>query len=98
MQSGCGDEEYLRLLHSNLQVGVGLGSTEGGRRAHSLTLSLQAALEEFEADLMIYNAGTDVLEGDPLGRMKVSPSRLWMQWGFGLRARQAVVDTGCEEW
>ena len=96
MQSGCGDEEYLRLLHSNLQVGGAAGRL-GGEKAGSLsTLSSQAALGEFEADLIIYNAGTDVLEGDALGRMRVSPLWLPLQGGGGLRGRVVGVDTGRE--
>ncbi|KAK3742478.1 hypothetical protein QZH41_016463, partial [Actinostola sp. cb2023] len=31
------------------------------------------ALNEFEADIIIYNAGTDVLEGDRLGNLSISP-------------------------
>lgn len=30
------------------------------------------ALEEFEPDAVVYNAGTDILEGDPLGNLSIS--------------------------
>ena len=31
------------------------------------------ALEEFELDMVVYNAGTDVLKGDPLGVLDITP-------------------------
>ena len=34
---------------------------------------LPRALEEFEPDMVIYNAGTDVLKGDPLGVLDITP-------------------------
>ena len=34
---------------------------------------LPAALDEFDPDIVVYNAGTDVLEGDPLGNMDITP-------------------------
>ncbi|XP_031572592.1 histone deacetylase 11-like [Actinia tenebrosa] len=30
-------------------------------------------LDEFKPDIVVYNAGTDVLEGDPLGNLSISP-------------------------
>lgn len=30
------------------------------------------ALEEFDPDLIVYNAGTDILEGDSLGALSVT--------------------------
>lgn len=35
---------------------------------------LEMALREFHPDIIVYNAGTDILEGDRLGRLSVSPS------------------------
>ncbi|GAQ78543.1 Predicted histone deacetylase [Klebsormidium nitens] len=37
-----------------------------------LEMNLKAAFSEFEPDLVVYNAGTDVLQGDPLGRLDVT--------------------------
>ncbi len=34
---------------------------------------LEGALNEFEPDILVYNAGTDVLDGDPLGCLSISP-------------------------
>lgn len=30
------------------------------------------ALEEFQPDAVVYNAGTDILEGDPLGNLSIT--------------------------
>ncbi|BES90983.1 Histone deacetylase domain [Nesidiocoris tenuis] len=35
--------------------------------------SLERSLSSFHPDLIVYNAGTDILDGDPLGRLSVSP-------------------------
>jgi hypothetical protein len=37
---------------------------------------IQKAATIFKPELIVYNAGTDVLEGDPLGRLLVSFSNL----------------------
>ncbi|XP_026330325.1 histone deacetylase 11 isoform X2 [Hyposmocoma kahamanoa] len=37
-----------------------------------LRTNLKAALEEFTPDIVVYNAGTDVLDSDPLGLMRIS--------------------------
>lgn len=34
---------------------------------------LEGALNEFHPDILIYNAGTDVLKGDPLGNLDITP-------------------------
>ena len=34
----------------------------------SLESALQRAAKEFKPDIILYNAGTDILTGDPLGR------------------------------
>jgi histone deacetylase 11 len=36
--------------------------------------ALARAFSEFEADLVVYNAGTDVIDGDPLGCLCLSKS------------------------
>lgn len=33
---------------------------------------LYESLENFKPNLIVYNAGTDILKGDPLGQMNVS--------------------------
>jgi len=34
--------------------------------------NLEQALGEFQADIVVYNAGTDILEGDSLGLLSIS--------------------------
>lgn len=46
--------------------------TKDGQYLTSLESALQQASRDFQPDLILYNAGTDILEGDPLGRMSVS--------------------------
>lgn len=38
-----------------------------------LSAELSTALGEFNADLVLYNAGTDCLIGDPLGALSITP-------------------------
>ncbi|XP_072985946.1 histone deacetylase 2 isoform X2 [Typha latifolia] len=38
-----------------------------------LDRALEVAKSNFDPELIVYNAGTDILEGDPLGRLRVSP-------------------------
>ncbi|BBN04119.1 histone deacetylase 11 [Marchantia polymorpha subsp. ruderalis] len=35
---------------------------------------LQIAKQAFKPDLIVYNAGTDILDGDPLGQLRVTPA------------------------
>ncbi|XP_050672960.1 histone deacetylase 11 [Leptidea sinapis] len=37
-----------------------------------LRQNLKAALKEFKPDILVYNAGTDILDDDPLGHMHIS--------------------------
>ncbi|CAL4889115.1 unnamed protein product [Urochloa decumbens] len=39
----------------------------------NLDKALKVAKGRFKPQLIVYNAGTDILDGDPLGRLKVSP-------------------------
>ena len=34
---------------------------------------VEGALNEFTPDVVVYNAGTDILSGDPLGLLSISP-------------------------
>ncbi|XP_059610646.1 histone deacetylase 11 [Phlebotomus argentipes] len=47
--------------------------TQDREYLHKLRSNLDAALAEFPPDVIIYNAGTDILDGDPLGALSVSP-------------------------
>jgi histone deacetylase 11 len=37
-----------------------------------LRTHLEGALNEFTPDVIVYNAGTDILDGDPLGCLSIS--------------------------
>ena len=34
---------------------------------------LEESLSKFHPDIIVYNAGTDILAGDPLGKLDISP-------------------------
>lgn len=38
-----------------------------------LHINLERSLDEFRPDLVVYNAGTDILQGDPLGNLDITP-------------------------
>lgn len=38
-----------------------------------MTSNLQNSLEKFNPDLIVFNAGTDILANDPLGLLSISP-------------------------
>ncbi|KAI6224392.1 Hist-deacetyl domain-containing protein [Aphelenchoides fujianensis] len=46
--------------------------TEDGDYLPKVRKGLATSLDSFSPDLIVYNAGTDCLEGDPLGRMDLS--------------------------
>lgn len=38
-----------------------------------LSHHMKAALNEFTPEIIYYNAGTDILQGDPLGGLNITP-------------------------
>lgn len=48
-------------------------NTEDKEYLELVETHLTKALEEFTPDVIVYNAGTDILEGDPLGNLNISP-------------------------
>ncbi|MED6144471.1 histone deacetylase, variant 2 [Stylosanthes scabra] len=52
--------------------------------------ALEVAGRRFDPELIVYNAGTDILDGDPLGRLKISPE------GIALRDEK-VFRFACEK-
>uniref|UniRef100_A0A803R6Y9 histone deacetylase n=1 Tax=Cannabis sativa TaxID=3483 RepID=A0A803R6Y9_CANSA len=64
------DYEARRYIDQKVEV-------VSGTRTHEYLQKLDEALEvaahAFDPELIIYNAGTDILDGDPLGRLKISP-------------------------
>lgn len=64
------DYEARNYINQKVEV-------KSGTRTEEYLLKLDEALEvagrRFNPELLVYNAGTDILEGDPLGRLKISP-------------------------
>lgn len=38
-----------------------------------LHINLEKSLNEFQPDFVVFNAGTDILQGDPLGLLDITP-------------------------
>nr|GLL17178.1 histone deacetylase 2 [Ipomoea trifida] len=64
------DFEARRYIDQKVEVGSG---TETNDYLTKLDQALKVAEHKFNPDLIVYNAGTDILDGDPLGRLKISP-------------------------
>lgn len=49
------------------------GGTEDTEYLQKVQTHVEGALNESRPDIIIYNAGTDILDGDPLGGLAISP-------------------------
>lgn len=47
--------------------------TEDDEYLQKVERNLEKALQEHRPDIVVYNAGTDILEGDRLGGLAISP-------------------------
>lgn len=47
--------------------------TQDSEYLHLVETNLEDALREFHPDILVYNAGTDILDGDRLGLLAISP-------------------------
>eukprot|EP01006_Ploeotia_vitrea_P025381 TRINITY_DN58256_c0_g1_i1.p1 TRINITY_DN58256_c0_g1~~TRINITY_DN58256_c0_g1_i1.p1 ORF type:complete len:354 (-),score=45.58 TRINITY_DN58256_c0_g1_i1:146-1207(-) len=65
------DDRPKSAINVNLQVSDGIADEE---YLDKVRVGLEESFNSFSADLVIYNAGTDILTGDPLGGMDVSPA------------------------
>eukprot|EP00246_Nothoceros_aenigmaticus_P002163 TRINITY_DN1296_c0_g2_i2.p1 TRINITY_DN1296_c0_g2~~TRINITY_DN1296_c0_g2_i2.p1 ORF type:complete len:164 (-),score=25.06 TRINITY_DN1296_c0_g2_i2:236-727(-) len=79
------DSEAKKRINCKVEVGSGITTQQ---YIATLKEQLQKSGEElahngFKPQLVIYNAGTDILDGDPLGCMKVSPD--------GVKERDEIV-------
>ncbi|CAK1542709.1 unnamed protein product [Leptosia nina] len=63
------DEEAKRAIRRKIELG---NKVEDLEYMLKLRKNLKAALNEFKPDILVYNAGTDVLDSDPLGHMRIS--------------------------
>ncbi|KAJ8751585.1 hypothetical protein K2173_016832 [Erythroxylum novogranatense] len=66
------DFEARRYINHRVEVVSGT-TTEQYLAKLNTALNEVAETPNFKPQLVIYNAGTDILDGDPLGRLKVSP-------------------------
>ncbi|KAK4366278.1 hypothetical protein RND71_014158 [Anisodus tanguticus] len=64
------DFEARRYIDLGVEVKSGTATDE---YLNKLDHALEVAEKKFDPELVIYNAGTDILDGDPLGRLKISP-------------------------
>ncbi|KAF8406903.1 hypothetical protein HHK36_006024 [Tetracentron sinense] len=64
------DYEARRYINQKVEVVSGTSTNEYLKQ---LDKALEVAGRMFDPELVVYNAGTDILDGDPLGRLKVSP-------------------------
>lgn len=64
--------DYDARRHITQKVEVKSG-TRTNEYLEKLDEALKVAATRFDPELVVYNAGTDILDGDPLGRLKISP-------------------------
>lgn len=64
------DYEARRYIDQKVEVVSGTTTNEYLKK---LDEALEVAGHNFNPELVVYNAGTDILDGDPLGRLKISP-------------------------
>ncbi|KAL1007861.1 hypothetical protein UPYG_G00092620 [Umbra pygmaea] len=65
-----GDGYAKRAIKRKVELDWG---TEDEEYLQQVKLHLEGALNEVRPDIIVYNAGTDVLDGDPLGGLAISP-------------------------
>ena len=66
-----GDETARRGINREVMLRP---YTSDERYLERLESNLTQAFNEFTPDLIVYNAGTDCLEGDPLGCLSITPN------------------------
>ncbi|XP_005052896.1 PREDICTED: histone deacetylase 11 isoform X1 [Ficedula albicollis] len=65
-----GDGFAKRAIKRRVELEWG---TEDAEYLQKVQTHVEGALNEFQPDIVVYNAGTDVLDGDPLGGLAISP-------------------------
>lgn len=63
------DREAKQAIRRKVELG---NKVEDLEYMLKLRKNLKAALKEFRPDVLVYNAGTDILDSDPLGHMRIS--------------------------
>ncbi|CAL8383168.1 unnamed protein product [Boreogadus saida] len=74
------DRIAKRAIRRNVELDRG---TQDAEYLRKVELHAAGALDEMRPDVVVYNAGTDVLAGDPLGGLAISPQ--------GIIARDEIV-------
>ncbi|MED6144357.1 histone deacetylase [Stylosanthes scabra] len=64
------DYEARNFINQKVEVKSGTLTED---YLQKLDEALEVAGRRFDPELIVYNAGTDILDGDPLGRLKISP-------------------------
>ncbi|TVU07939.1 hypothetical protein EJB05_41317 [Eragrostis curvula] len=59
-----------RYIDQKVELASG---TKTDEYLEQLDKALEISKRRFQPQLIVYNAGTDILDGDPLGRLKISP-------------------------
>jgi len=67
------DEIAKRAINTPIELASGVDSEF---YLHILREALEEAFSSFEPQIIYYNAGSDILKGDPLGRLDIEPSAL----------------------
>ncbi|KAG6459744.1 histone deacetylase 11 [Manduca sexta] len=80
------DREAKQAIRRKVELG---NKVEDLEYMLKLRQNLKAALKEFKPDILVYNAGTDVLDSDPLGHMRISE--------IGIIKRDEFVFEICKE-
>ncbi|XP_069500082.1 histone deacetylase 11 isoform X3 [Ambystoma mexicanum] len=65
-----GDGFAKRAIKRKIELDWG---TEDQEYLQKVQTHMEGALNESKPDVIVYNAGTDILEGDPLGGLSISP-------------------------
>lgn len=65
-----GDGYAKRAIKRKVELDWG---TEDDEYLQKVELHSEGALNEVRPDIIVYNAGTDILDGDPLGGLAISP-------------------------
>nr|XP_020488397.1 histone deacetylase 11 [Labrus bergylta]XP_029132940.1 histone deacetylase 11 [Labrus bergylta] len=65
-----GDTFAKRAIKRKVELDWG---TEDSEYLQKVELHSEGALNEVRPDIIVYNAGTDILDGDPLGGLSISP-------------------------
>lgn len=80
-----GDSYAKKAIKRKVELDWG---TEDEEYLHTVEFHLEGSLNEVRPDIIIYNAGTDILDGDPLGGLAISPQGIIKRDEIVFRAAQ----------